>query len=103
MAAIFLCPFAINRFLVPLWIKTKIHKVMKTELHEELLKMAKSFLHDLSNEDFLGLTCDIVKLIGGLVRLVRNESAARNINPTANTARTFDRSPRHIRRLLEEN
>ena len=103
MAAIFLCPFAINRFLVPLWIKKKIHKVMKTELHEELLKMAKSFLHDLSNEDFLGLTCDIVKLIGGLVRLVRNESASRNINPTANTARTFYRSPRHIRRLLEEN
>ena len=76
---------------------------MKTELHEELLKMAKLYLHHLSNEDFLGLTCDIVKLIGGLVRLVRNESAARNINPTANTARTFYRSPRHIRRLLEEN
>ena len=43
---------------------------MKTELHEELLKMAKTYLHHLSNEDFLGLTCDIVKLIGGfLVRL----------------------------------
>lgn len=34
---------------------------MKTELHEELLKMAKKYLHDLSNEDFLGLTCDIGK------------------------------------------
>lgn len=41
---------------------------MKTELHEELLKMAKSFLHDLSNEDFLGLTCDR-KFGGFLVRM----------------------------------
>ena len=76
---------------------------MKNELHEVLLIMAKHFLHRLNDDDFLALTCDIARLIGGLVRLVANESAARNINPTSNTAKTFDRSPRHIRRLLEEN
>ena len=80
-----------------------INEVMNTELHEVLLAMAKTYLHNLCDEDFLAMTCDIAKLIGGLVRLVRNESAARNINPTENTAKTFYRTTRHIRRLLAEN
>ena len=75
---------------------------MKTELEIVLLEAAKGYLKSLSDEQFLALTCDIFALIVGLVRLVRNESAARNINPTDNTAKTFRRSPRHIRRLLAE-
>ena len=67
-----------------------------------LLEAAKRYLKSLSNEDFLALTCDIYALITGLVRLVRNESAARNINATDNTAQTFHRSKRHIRRILQE-
>lgn len=76
---------------------------METELHEVLLDMAKPYLRSLNDDDFLALTCDSFLLIVGLVRLIRNESARRNINPTANTARTFYRTPRHIRRLLAES
>lgn len=75
---------------------------MNTELHEVILEMIKPYLRSLNNTDFLALTCDICKLVAGLIRLVRNESAIRNINPTSNTAKTFDRSPRHIRRILGE-
>ena len=75
---------------------------MKTELHEVLLEFAKQFLRNLSKEDFLALTCDIGKLIRGLVQLVRNESAARNIDSTANTAQTFGRTKRQIRNLTNK-
>ena len=70
---------------------------MKDQLELFLLEEAKGYLKSLSKEDFLALTCDIVALITGLVRLVRNESAARNINATDNTAKTFRRSKRHKR------
>ena len=75
---------------------------MKTELDEVLLEMARVILREMSNDDFLALTCNIKKLIKGLVQLVRNESARRNLNATANTAQTFDLTKRHIRNLTNK-
>lgn len=74
------------------------HK-MKTELHEVILTWVKDYVRSLSDNDFLALTCNMRQLFCGLVSIIREESSRRNINPTSNTARTFDRSPRQIQRM----
>lgn len=74
------------------------HK-MKTELHEVILTWVKDYVRSLSDNDFLALTCNMRLLFCELVAIIREESSRRNINPTSNTARTFDRSPRQIQRM----
>ena len=75
---------------------------MYTELEQFLLEAAKSYLPSLSDEQFLALTHDHSFLLAGLVRLIRNQSAARGIDSIANTARTFRLSTRQIRNILKK-
>ena len=75
---------------------------MYTELDLFLLDAAKGYIRSLTDEQFLALTCDHSSLLAGLVRLVRNQSSARGIDPTANTAKTFRLSTRQIRNILKK-
>ena len=77
--------------------------------------MVRTYLLSLSDRDFLALTCNLTALCTGLVRAVHDEvirRQAQEINTPKKdqqfkylnkvVAAIFDRSVRHIRRIIDD-
>jgi len=87
---------------------------MKDQLDQTILEMVRTYLRSLSDSDFLALTCNLSALCAGLVRVVYDEvlrRQAQEINTPKKdqqfkylnkvVAAIFDRSVRHIRRIID--
>lgn len=87
---------------------------MKSELDQTILEMVRTYLRSLSDCDFLALTCNLTALCAGLVRVVYDEVIRRQaleVNKPKNdqqfkylnkvVAAVFDRTTRHIRRMID--
>ena len=87
---------------------------MNDQLDQTILEMVRMYLRSLSDSDFLALTCDLTALCTGLVRVVYDEvlrRQAQEINKPIKdhrfkylnnvVAAVFDRSVRHIRRIID--
>jgi len=87
---------------------------MNDQLEQTILEMVRTYLRSLSDCDFLALTCNLSVLCTGLVRVVYDEvlrRQAQEINIPKNdqqfkflnktVAAIFDRSIRHIRRIID--
>lgn len=88
--------------------------IMKDQLEQTILEMVRTYLRSLSDRDFLALTCNLTTLCEGLVRAVHDEVLRRQAQETGKpkkeqqfkylnkiVAAVFDRSIRHIRRIME--
>jgi len=87
---------------------------MNDQLDQTILEMVRTYLRSLSDSDFLALTCDLTILCTGLVRVVYDEvlrRQAQEMNKPKKDQRfkylnkvvaaVFDRSVRHIRRIID--
>ena len=87
---------------------------MNDQLDQTILEMVRTYLRSLSDSDFLALTCNLSALCAGLVRVVYDEvlrRQAQEINkPKIDqqfkylnkiVAAIFDRTIRHIRRIID--
>lgn len=87
---------------------------MNDQLDQTILEMVRTYLRSLSDRDFLALTCNLSALCAGLVRVVYDEvlrRQAQEINkPKIDqqfkylnkiVAAIFDRTIRHIRRIID--
>ncbi len=87
---------------------------MNDQLDQTILEMVRTYLCSLSDSDFLALTCDLTTLCTGLVRVVYDEvlrRQAQEMNKPKKDQRfkylnkvvaaVFDRSVRHIRRIID--
>lgn len=88
--------------------------MMNDRLEQTILEMVRTYLRSLSNSDFLALTCNLTALCTGLVRVVYDDvlrRQAQEINTPPKdqqfkylnkiVAAFFDRSKRHIRRIID--
>ena len=88
---------------------------MNDQLDQTILEMVRTYLRSLSDSDFLALTCNLTALCIGLVRAVHDEvirRQAQEINTPKKdqqfkylnkvVAAIFDRSVRHIRRIIDD-
>ena len=86
---------------------------MNDQLDQTILEMVRMYLRSVSDNDFLALTCNLTALCAGLVHVVYDEvlrRQAQEINKPENgqqfkylnkiVAAVFDRSVRHIRRIV---
>lgn len=87
---------------------------MNDQLDQTILEMVRTYLRSLSDSDFLALTCNLTALCTGLVRIVYEEvikRQAHEINKPKKdqqfkylnkiVAAIFDRTVRHIRRIID--
>jgi len=87
---------------------------MKDQLEQTIHEMVRTYLRSLSDSDFLALTCNLTALCTGLVRVVYDEvlrRQAQEMNKPKKdqqfkylnkvVAAVFDRSVRHIRRIID--
>ena len=87
---------------------------MNDHLDQTILEMVRTYLRSLSDSDFLALTCNLAALCAGLVHVVYDEVLRRQaleINKPKKdqqfkylnkiVAAIFDRTTRHIRRIID--
>ena len=87
---------------------------MNDQLEQTILEMVRTYLRSLSDSSFLALTCNLTDLSSGLVRVVYDEVIRRQAQeiykPTKEqqfkylnkiVAAIFDRTTRHIRRIID--
>ena len=87
---------------------------MNDRLEQTILEMVRVYLRSLSDSSFLALTCNLTDLSSGLVRVVYDEvirRQAQEINKPPKeqqfkylnkiVAAIFDRTIRHIRRIID--
>ena len=87
---------------------------MNDRLEQTILEMVRAYLRSLSDSDFLALTCNLTEFCAGLVRVVYDEVLRRQVvemnKPKKEqqfryinkiVAAIFDRTQRHIRRIID--
>ena len=68
-----------------------------------MLEEAKSYLKSLDDEQFLAISCDLIALHDGIVRLVFNQSIIRGMRaPNRITADVFLLSKKQIGRIIKK-
>ena len=91
------------------------YNYMNDKLEQTILEMVRTYLRSLSDTDFLALTCNLTNLCGDLIRAVYDEAIRRQAKEIHKpkkeqqfkylnkiVAAVFDRSVRHIRRIMED-
>lgn len=74
----------------------------KNYLDELILAFVKRYIKQLSDDEFLELTCDLKNLHDRLIEIIYGESSLRFRNPTRVTADILGRTKDLIRHFLKE-